>query len=257
MGVPQERSASLTEKRAEVSLRRGAIRIPFRFGRQPVANDAMRASLDVFAIAGAKVVNPSWSDLTDEEIKEELDVTARHPLDKAPYQALGVVLSEQGFNKYERPFRSFDDNNLRNLFRAIADPIVKEPYYTPAQIARAVLFNPDIKYQDDAKREWDSGELASHLTIALAERGRPFNTKYDEHAPRISSVYRWPADLAEMLCIGYLLGEGKIEEDIKHRVLDRMKENLDTITDLARLSDADRTQIAVKANELAGAKVIT
>ncbi len=255
MGSPLEKQGPLTEKRVEVSMRKGAIRIPFRFGRHPVSSDAMRARLDAFAIEGAKVVHPAWYDLTDEEIKEELGFIAGHPLDRIPYQSLGVVISGQGFNKYERPHRSFDDKNLRNLFRAIVDPIVEEPYYTPAQIARAALFNPDIMYPDDRKREWDAGELASHLTVALAERGRPFNTKHDEHAPRISSIYRWPADLAEMLCIAYLLGEGKLQ-DIRDRVTDRMRENLDNITDLAKLSQEDHRKIAAQANDLAGSKML-
>lgn len=259
MGSPQERTRGLTEKCVEVSIGNGAIIIPFDFGRQPVSSDAMQARLDGYAIAGAKVEHPDWTEysLSDAEILEEVSVGGDHPLDKAPFYSLGLVLSEEGFGKYEGPFESLGDPFLRDVFRAITDPLVEEPYYNPAQIARRALFRPDVKYPDNKERYWDAGELVSHLTITLAERGRIFNTRWDEHAAKTDAHYRWPADLAEMLGIAYLLGERKIEEDdIKNLVQERMRENLESVTHVARLSGDDQAQIAAKANELAETEVL-
>lgn len=259
MGTPKERQGQFTEKRVEVSLDGGSIVIPFHFGRQPVSSDAMRARLDGILIAGARVVHPDWWDeyhLSDEAIRTDLEIEARLPEDQAPLMALGFVLSREGFGSYVRPFESLNDPNSREIFRAIADPLIKIPYYNPAQIARRALFRENIVYPDGKERSWDAGELMTHLTIALAERGRVFNTGNDEHAPRISPYFRWPADLAEMLGIAYLLGEGKIEEEIKERVINRMGENIDGIVNLAGLHEEDRQQLVTKSNELAQSEIL-
>lgn len=259
MGTPKERPAPLREKRVEVSLRGGELVIPFHFGRQPVASDAMRKRLDAHAVEGGKVVFPDWKEynLSDAEILEELSVGGDHPLDKAPFYSLGLIISEEGFGRFDRPFKSLADPKLREVFRAIVDPLIDEPYYNPAQIARRALFRDNIVYPDSEKREWDAGELVSHLAIALAERGRIFDTNSDEHAPRISASYRWPADLAEMLGGAYLIGEGKIREQSKGRVMDKIKENLDRITHLGGLSEEDQAQIKAHANQLAGSEVLS
>lgn len=70
MGSPQERQGPLTEKRVEISLGNGAIRIPFHFGRQPVTSDVMQARLDSLAIVGFKAANPRTRSL-DDEIMED------------------------------------------------------------------------------------------------------------------------------------------------------------------------------------------
>lgn len=263
MGSPQERPGPLTEKRVEISLGNGVVRIPFHFGRQPASSDAMRARLDELLLAGAKVFHPSWVEkddpLTDDEIREELKIEARHPEARAPLMVLGLVSSQDGFVKFDRPFNSLSDPKLRESFSAIVDTLVGLPteYYSPASIARNALFMRNVPYEDGQQRDWGAGEVQSHLTIALAERGKIFNTKYDEHSPRIMPHFRWPADLAELLGIAYLLGEEKIEGDqLKSRVEKRMRENLTSITDLARLSEEDQAHIVTQANSLAGAKVL-
>lgn len=255
MGSPQERQGPLTEKLVEVSLGNGALRIPFLFGRQPVDSDAMRTRLEEFAIAGFRMANPR-SKTSDEGILDELSIIAWRPLERAYFISSGLASSNEGFGKYIKPFVSLADTDLRDVFRAIVDPIYDEPDYNPAQIARGALFGREITYADGEERAWNAGELVSHLTIALAERGRVFNTEFDEHGVRIDPFFRWPADLAEMLGIAYLLGEGRFKEDIKGRVIRRMKGNLDRITDLARLSQEEQVKIAAQANELAGAKVL-
>lgn len=182
---------------------------------------------------------------------------AAEPLARASFIVLGAVLSENGFvNRYESPFISLGDPQIREVFRVITDPLVKVPYYDPAQITRAALNLQAIDLPDTEKQKWYSGELVSHITIPLAERGRVFHSN-DEHTVRIEARFRWPADLADMLGIAYLLGEGKIEDhQLKSRVVERMRENLTSITDLARLSEEDQVHIAAQANELAGSKVV-
>jgi hypothetical protein len=259
MGAPQEKSGNSKEKRIEVSLGNGSIVIPFRFGRQPTSSEAMRARLDKYLISGAKAMEPEWVDqydMTDEDIREELGMIANHTLERSPYYTLGLVLSEEGFSKYDNPFKSLNDPDIRDVFRSIADPLIGESYYNPAQISRRALFKDNISYPDGKKRSWDAGEVVSHLTIALAELGRPFNSKNDEHSIRISPHSRWPADLAEMFCIAYLLGEDRINENIKQVVINRMEENLDRVVDLGDLEENDRQQLVEKSNELAGSKVL-
>ncbi len=257
MPVRQEEPDLSNGNKIEVSLGGGEIVIPFHFGRQPVASDAMRARLDKYAIAGFRVIN-SRSTSSDLEVLEELSIIAGEPVEKAPYIVLGFVLSDEGFAKYDKPLRSLGDVNMRDMFRATVDPFERELWYDPSQapsrIARATLLR-EVSYPDNKKRDWDAGELLTHLTIAMVERGHVW--RRDEHEGRIDPHYEWPARLARALGYAYQLGRRtKNIDHVRDLMIGDMREDIEAVLRFGELTDEEAKLIYNQVNELAGAKVL-
>lgn len=245
-GTPNFQFPEAADSSVRIDLAIGNSVIPLDLRRNSTLSDETAARLLSLGTDGMVAIEPNLKPFSRKAQTEEYQMAAAHPEEQAPYQALGFVLSQEGFARFDEPFDSLNDPKTRKAFRQIADNIASDfpPVYHPADTARRALSVPR-EYADGQQREWDKDEVLSHLSIAFAERGLIF-PDIGEHATRHNPRWYWPAVAARMVAVAEKLSHPDLPLERRPAMVARIQRDMQFLEDFAEVTAQQKADLHTK-----------